>query len=95
MDNILAAPRFPPPPPLTPPAPPPSPLYPFELPTGVTAWYRPGEFSLTDGTWADASGNGNAATLSGSGFAALCANSPKTTNISIRTTPCWMRWPNS
>ena len=52
-------------------APPPSPLYPFELPTGVTAWYRPGEFSLSAGTWPDASGNGHTANFSGSGFASV------------------------
>ena len=66
----MVPPSTPPPtPPPTPPLqPPPSPLHPFALPAGANAWYRMGEFDLTARLWPDASGSGNAATLSGDGF---------------------------
>ena len=47
----------------------------FVLPTDVfsesIAWYKSGGFSIADGTWPDASGTGNNATLSGSGLTTL------------------------
>jgi len=38
------------------------------LPVGANAWYRAGEVDIAANTWADASGTGNTATLSGSGL---------------------------
>jgi hypothetical protein len=52
--------------PVFPPAPSPLILY----PEGMNAWYCPGAFDLaSSNTWQDCSGNGNTATLSGSGLA--------------------------
>ena len=44
---------------------------PAAYPTDLNAWYCPGAFDLASGTWQDCSGNGNRATLSGSGLAEL------------------------
>ena len=46
-----------------------SPLLPAAYPEDPNAWYCPGAFDLASGTWQDCSGNGNTATLSGSGLA--------------------------
>ena len=37
----------------------------------MKAWYCPGAFDIASGTWRDCSGNGNTATLSGSGLVEL------------------------
>ena len=71
--------------PPSPPAPPTAPMtlggacqnvilenYPDDLlPSGPSAWYRPGDWDLTAGTWVDATGNGNTATLSGTASVGL------------------------
>ena len=57
-----------PPPPRPPPPPSPPPPDPVYLPGTPNAWYRQGGFDLASGTWPDASGNGNTATLSSSGL---------------------------
>ena len=44
-------------------------LLPAAYPADLNAWYCPGAFDVASGTWADCSGNGNTATLSGSGLA--------------------------
>merc|ERR1712160_227279 len=46
---------------------------PTDLPitSEVSAWYKGGAFDITAGTWPDASGGGNDATLSGSGLTEL------------------------
>ena len=46
-------------------------LRPAAYPADLNAWYCPGAFDLASGTWHDCSGNGNTATLSGSGLAEL------------------------
>ena len=46
-----------------------SPLLPAAYPEDPNAWYCPGAFDLASSTWQDCSGNGNTATLSGSGLA--------------------------
>jgi len=50
------------------PPPPSSPLLPAAYPGDLNAWYCPGAFDLANSTWQDCSGNGNTATLSGSGL---------------------------
>ena len=44
---------------------------PSAYPADLNAWYCPGAFDIASGTWQDCSGNGNTATLSGSGLAEL------------------------
>jgi len=56
------------PPPTLPPSPP-LPLLPAAYPGDLNAWYCSGAFDVASSTWQDCSGNGNTATLSGSGLA--------------------------
>eukprot|EP00964_Phaeocystis_antarctica_P059658 scaffold35444_cov65-Phaeocystis_antarctica.AAC.1 len=48
-----------------------APLRPGAYPGDLNAWYCPGAFNIASSTWQDCSGNGNMATLSGSGLAEL------------------------
>eukprot|EP00964_Phaeocystis_antarctica_P099526 scaffold65379_cov71-Phaeocystis_antarctica.AAC.1 len=59
----------PPPPPPPPPPPSPSSPLPSAYPGDLNAWYCSGAFDIVSSTWQDCSGNGNTATLSGSGLA--------------------------
>ena len=43
-------------------------LRPAAYPADLNAWYCPGAFDLVSNTWLDCSGNGNTATLSGTGL---------------------------
>ena len=51
--------------------PPPSPPLPAAYPGDLHAWYCPGAFDIASSTWQDCSGNGNTATLSGTGLTEL------------------------
>jgi hypothetical protein len=55
----------------SPPAPPTGIAAPSAFPGGMVAWYCCGMYDIGSGTWPDVSGNGNTATLSGSGFTEL------------------------